>query len=170
MGDQWRIDSKQPFVDIQLNEWGGEKYFSMAFRPAASPSTPEKTKTDIIKQGQIHSIEFTGHNIKIDGDPGDQTKGQKYRVLRHAMNLDYFGDEKISEDNRDSALFRKALEGHYVEKGEVQYMVKALEILLELKGIDPNGVEKGKGEFGLGLEKALGKSRADANDFINLCK
>lgn len=170
MGDQWRIDSNQPFVDIQLNEWGGEKYFSMAFRPAASPSTPQKTKIDIIKQGQIHSIEFTGHNIKIDGDPEDETKGQKYRVLRHAMNLDYFGDEKISEDKRDSALFRKALEGHYVEKGEVQYMVKALEILLELKGIDPNGVEKDKGEFGLGLERALGKSRVDASDFINLCK
>ena len=48
----------------------------------------------------------------------------------------------------------KALKGHTVRKGESQYMVTALQILLMLKGYNPNGVES-PGSFGSGCESAL---------------
>lgn len=165
-GEQWRIDSDQPFY-TKLNEWGSKRRFTCAYRAEGSG----KSKIDIIRQGQIHSIEFTGHNIKVDGDIGDESTGQKWRVLRHGLNLDYLDpSDYLDENKRDSKLLRKVLENHYVELGEKQHMVCVLEILLELNGIDPKGVEIPEGEFGTGLQGAIGKNRAEAQDFIDLCE
>lgn len=72
---------------------------------------------------------------------------------------------------------KSALGNHYVVKGETQYMVTAAEILVMLRGIDPNGVEV-PGSFGSGLETAINTfkrsqgmtadGRCDNNTFIAL--
>lgn len=166
MGSDSRILSIQPFRGVPLVEWG-DRFFSMAFQPADDPA-PEKSKKDIIKAGQEHSVKFTGHAIKIDGDRGKETRAQAFRVLRHALNLDYFGGE-MDEDKGDTKLLEVALGTHYVKRGEKQHMVTAAEILLELQGIDPHGVEF-PGQFGPGLEAAAGKSRIEAADFLKWCR
>lgn len=166
MGSDSRILSIQPFRGVPLVEWG-DRFFSMAFQPTDDPA-PEKSKKDIIKAGQEHSVKFTGHAIKIDGDRGKETRAQAFRVLRHALNLDYFGGE-MDEDKGDTKLLEVALGTHYVKRGEKQHMVTAAEILLELQGIDPRGVEF-PGQFGPGLEAAAGKSRIEAADFLKWCR
>ena len=166
MGSNDRIRTVQPFRGVPLVEWG-DRFFSMAFNPA-DDSAPEKSKKDIIKAGQEHSTKFTGHAIKIDGDRGKETRAQAFRVLRHALNLDYFGGE-MDEDKGDTKLLEVALGTHYVKRGEKQHMVTAAEILLELQGIDPRGVEF-PGQFGPGLEAAAGKSRIEAADFLKWCR
>ena len=166
MGSDSRILSIQPFRGVPLVEWG-DRFFSMAFQPADDPA-PKKSKKDIIKAGQEHSVKFTGHAIKVDGDRGKETRAQAFRVLRHALNLDYFGGE-MDEDKGDTKLLEVALGTHYVKRGEKQHMVTAAEILLELQGIDPHGVEF-PGQFGPGLEAAAGKSRIEAADFLKWCR
>ena len=166
MGSDSRILSIQPFRGVPLVEWG-DRFFSMAFQPTDDPA-PEKPKKDIITAGQEHSVKFTGRAIKIDGDRGKETRAQAFRVLRHALNLDYFGGE-MDEDKGDTKLLEVALGTHYVKHGEKQHMVTAAEILLELQGIDPRGVEF-PGQFGPGLEAAAGKSRIEAADFLKWCR
>lgn len=165
-GSDERIRAGARFKNVPLVEWP-DRFFSMAFNPADDPA-PEKSKKDIIKAGQEHSVKFTGHAIKIDGDRGKETRAQAFRVLRHALNLDYFGGE-MDEDKGDTKLLEVALGTHYVKRGEKQHMVTAAEILLELQGIDPHGVEF-PGQFGPGLEAAAGKSRIEAADFLKWCR
>lgn len=105
-----------------------------------------------IKLGQQHAINFTGVKIQVDGKVGNETKKMKQRVLQHAINLDY--KSKLVEDGIFGSASKKALGNHYVEYGEKQYMVTALEILLYLNGYDPNGVEL-PGEYGNGVVKAV---------------
>lgn len=117
----------------------------------AEKKNPKPKANPIIKEGQRHAIEFTGVQIEVDGIVGSETKEMKSRVLQHAMNLDY--GFTIEEDGEFGTKSKTKLGTHYVEKGEEQYMVTAAEILMELNGIDPNGVEY-PGEYGNGLTKA----------------
>lgn len=116
----------------------------------------------IIKAGQEASIAFTGHEIEMDGVRGGETRSQAARVLQHAMNLDYKAG--LEEDGIFGRKSKKALEGHYVQKGETQWMVTAAEILLMLLGKDPHGVEY-PGTFGSGLEAAAGTRYINADRF-----
>ena len=128
----------------------------------------------IVKKGQQHAIEFTGKVIKVDGLIGNQTKEMKARVLQNAMNLDYKKNQ-IDEDGQFGPKSIAKLTTHYVKKGEIQYMVTAAEILMELNGIDPNGVEY-PGEYGSGLTKAAAQffggagTRISASNFLALLK
>ena len=85
------------------------------------------------------------------------------RVLQHAMNLDYRAG--LDEDGKKGNLTKGALNGHYVKRGETQYMVTAMEIFAYLHGVDARGVEY-PGQFGGGLAAALGTEYCDSN-FIN---
>lgn len=116
---------------------------------ASSTSTPKENL--IVKKGQQHAINFTGVKIEVDGIVGSETKKMKARVLQHAMNLDY--KKTIEEDGDFGSKSKAKLGSHYVKKGEKQHMVTAAEILMELNGIDPNGVET-PGIYGNGLVKA----------------
>ena len=137
-------------------------------------TTTSKTKANsIVKQGQKHATDFTDVKIKADGIVGADTRKMKARVLQHALNLDY--GKTIAEDGDFGAKSKKKLGSHYVKKGEKQYMVTAAEILMELNGIDPNGVEK-PGKYGDGLVKASKKffggngTKITASQFLKLIK
>lgn len=140
----------------------------------AKKTTATKKKANaIVKQGQKHASEFTDVKIKADGLVGSETRKMKARVLQHAMNLDY--GKTIAEDGDFGTKSKKKLGSHYVKKGEKQYMVTAAEILMELNGIDPNGVEK-PGIYGNSLVKAVKKyfggngTKITASQFLKLIK
>ena len=118
-----------------------------------SSTTPSKTdsKKELIKAGQIHANNFCNAGLEADGIVGSATKKAKVKVLQSAMNLDYKAG--LSVDGIVGSKTKAALKGHTVRKGETQYMVTALEILLMLNGFNPNGVES-PGVFGSGLETA----------------
>lgn len=125
----------------------------------------------VVKNGQQHAIEFTGVKIDVDGIVGKDTNKMKARVLQHAMNLDY--GKTIVEDGVFGVESKKKLGSHYVKKNERQFLVTAAEILMELHGIDPNGVEM-PGVYGNGLTKAAKKFFGDdgtkitASEFLKL--
>ena len=138
----------------------------------SNSSTTTKSNS-IVKKGQKHASEFTGVKITADGIVGSDTRKMKTRVLQHALNLDY--GKTITEDGDFGTKSEKKLGSHYVKKGEKQYMVTAAEILMELNGIDPNGVEK-PGTYGDGLVKAAKKffggngTKITASQFLKLIK
>lgn len=116
----------------------------------SKPSTG--SQNDIVKAGQVHANNFCGAGIATDGIRGAATKKAGIKVLQTAMNLDYKAGLKV--DGLWGTKTSNALKGHTVHKGEKQYMVTALEILLMLKGYNANGVES-PGVFGSGLQTAV---------------
>lgn len=116
------------------------------------------SKNQIVAAGQQHSINFTGSKITVDGIRGNNSKKNGIKCLQHAMNLDY--KSGLSVDGIWGQKSEKALGNHWVKKGETQYMVTALEILLMLKGYNPNGVEC-PGIYGSGLEATVRQYQKD---------
>ncbi|MGI6011853.1 MAG: hypothetical protein ACOX8H_10225 [Ruminococcus sp.] len=107
---------------------------------------------EIIAAGQIHANNFCKAELAVDGVWGQETKKGAVRAVQHAMNLDY--NAGLEEDGVWGEKSAAALEGHYVKKGESQYMVTALEILFMLRGYECGGVES-PGIFGEGLEETV---------------
>ena len=120
-----------------------------ASNPSGSAGTT--SKKEVIKAGQIHANNFCNAGLTADGIVGSATRKAKVKVLQNAMNLDY--KSGLSVDGIVGSKTKAALKVHTVRKGETQYMVTALEILLMLNGFNPNGVES-PGVFGSGLETA----------------
>lgn len=139
---------------------------------ATVPSAPKGNP--IVEKGQKDAIAFTGVKIAVDGLVGAETREMKARVLQHAMNLDY-KKNPIVEDGKFGTKSKSKLGSHYVKKGEKQYMVTAAEILMELNGIDPKGVEY-PGNYGNGLVNAAKKFfggngiKITASNFLKLIK
>ena len=128
-------------------------------KPAAGTSTPPaSTGNMIVRDGQIHANNFSGAGIETDGIRGANTKKAGIKVLQTALNLDYKAGLTI--DGAWGSKSETALGSHYVASGETQYMVTAAEILLMLKGYNPNGVEC-PGQFGTGLKAAVGQYQKD---------
>lgn len=134
---------------------------------------PQASNTDLnvgdaraflIACGQQCANDFVGHDkIDVDGVVGSDTRRMAIRVLQHAMNLDYKAG--LDEDGKKGNLTNRAMNGHYVKKGEKQYLVTAMEIFAYLHGLDAKGVEY-PGTYGSGLANALGREHCDEN-FIN---
>lgn len=129
------------------------------------PGTAEKPKPEgdtgvntIIRDGQIHARNFAMPGLGADGIPGPRTDEAKVRVLQQAMRLDY--NIKFIVDGKWGPNSEVLLGRHTVRKGETQYMVTALQILLMLNGYFCNGVEN-PGHFGAGLEAAVRQYQAD---------
>lgn len=124
----------------------------------SNTNTASTNKNSIVALGQQHSINFTGVAIAVDGIRGTNTKKNGIRCVQHAMNLDYGCN--LKEDGDFGIKSNSEFGSHYVKKGETQYMVTALEILLMLRGYDPKGVEC-PGEFRSGLETAVYQYQID---------
>ena len=107
---------------------------------------------EVISAGQTHANNFCDAGLTVDGIRGDATKKAGIKVVQHAMNLDY--NAGLEEDGIWGEKSVAAIEGHYIKKGETQYMVTALEILFMLRGIECGGVES-PGVFGEGLYDAV---------------
>lgn len=106
----------------------------------------------IIRSGQIHANNFARAGIATNGVRDAETKKAGIKVLQTAMNKDY--NAGLAVDGIWGNASSSALGNHYVVNGETQYMVTAAEILVMLRGYNPNGVEY-PGTFGSGLKKAI---------------
>lgn len=114
-------------------------------------------KDAVVRAGQTHANNFSGANIKIDGVRGSNTMKAGIKVLQTAMNLDY--KSGLSVDGLLETKSKSALGNHYVMRGEKQYMVTAVQILLMLKGyaceLECPGI------FGPNLEAAVKQYQRD---------
>ena len=117
------------------------------------------TKEYWIKQGQHHANNYASLSLLEDGIVGTQTRKARIKVLQRAMNDDY--ESGLAEDGIWGTKSNKALGNHTVRRGECQYMITALEILLMLKGYDPHGIEC-PGQFGSGLESTVREYQGDS--------
>ena len=146
---------------VDINEvWNEDALFKGQSSPVVVNNSTSQPigGNNIISLGQQHAKNFAGCELNPDGIRGELTRKGAVKVLQHAMNLDY--NAGLVEDGEFGNLSSNALSGHTVRQGETQYMVTALEILLMLKGYDPNGVEC-PGVFGSGLSEAVGKYQAE---------
>ena len=119
-------------------------------------SVPEQELTPeqrVVATGQRHSVNYTGHQIDCDGVYGKESRKNAVRCLQRAANVDW--NAGLSVDGIIGDKTRKAFEGHFIKRGERQDMVTAVEIIMYMRGRNPNGVEV-PGVFGAGLAKALG--------------
>ena len=105
-------------------------------KPENKPLPNIAGKKDIVKLGQAHANNFCNANISVDGIRGTNTKKAGIMVLQHAMNLDYGTNLKI--DGIYGSNTKNVQGKHYVKKGETQYLVTAVQILLMLKGYTCN--------------------------------
>lgn len=120
----------------------------------ASSVTPPPSGNIYICQGQTAANKFVGAGLTITGARDAATKKAGIKVLQKAMNLDYGAG--LSVDGIWGPATEAALGNHYVKSGETQYMVTACQILLLLRGFNPNGVEY-PGIFGNGCLAAVKK-------------
>lgn len=126
----------------------------------AASATPVATssKKDIIKAGQMHANNFTGAGLAIDGVRGTLTKKAGIMAVQTALNLDFKAGLVVDGEwgpKSDAALKKRS-----VRLGSTRYLVTAVEILLMLKGYNPNGVEC-PGQFGSGCAATTGKYQTD---------
>lgn len=134
-GDQ---TGKEICVRSFYNYKGGWDYhfrFSDAIstRPATKPSTTPKN--DLVALGQQHTINYTGHNIGVDGMYGPQTRANIVRCFQVAMNHDYHSGLKVDGVCGKNTI--NALGKHYVKLGECQEMVRAVQVALYCYGFNP---------------------------------
>lgn len=172
----WGIDKVKKHQDFankycphRTLDMGWERFLNMVktcldgdqtvVTPTPTPQPSKPSGNELIKAGQQHSINFTGHTISCDGIRGSNTKANARRCVQVACNLDYGAGLVIDGDFKTKS--KNALGDHCVKKGETQYLVTALEILLMLKGYNPSGVEC-PGKFGSGLEACLLQYQKDA--------
>lgn len=125
---------------------------------AAPPST--STEIEIVKAGQMHANNFTGAGLAIDGIRGNLTKKAGIMALQIALNLDF--NAGLVVDGEYGPKTDAALKKHAIRLGNTRYLVTALQILLMLKGYNPNGVEC-PGHFGNGCAVAVGRYQGDHN-------
>lgn len=126
----------------------------------AASATPVATssKKDIVKAGQMHANNFTGAGLVVDGIRGTLTKKAGIMAVQTALNLDFKAGLVVDGEwgpKSDAALKKRS-----VRLGSTRYLVTAVEILLMLKGYNPNGVEC-PGQFGSGCAAATGRYQTD---------
>lgn len=155
-GVSGNVDVNVCYRDFPAEIGGNTNHQASA--PAPAPQKTESKINTIIRDGQIHSQNFAGTGINADGIYGPETKKAGIKVLQQAMNLDYKAG--LAVDGIWGTKSEAALGSHTVRKGETQYMVTAAEILLMLKGYNPNGVES-PGIFGSGLEVCVRQYQKD---------
>lgn len=159
VGDALMFKGSDPSRPLQIGHT--EMVYEINGQTAAAATPQAESGTaDIVKAGQMHANNFTGAGLAVDGIRGPLTAKAGIMALQIAMNLDYGAGLVI--DGIWGPKSDAALVGHTVRQGETQYMVTALEILLMLKGYNPNGVEC-PGNFGVGCQAATGAYQSGNN-------
>lgn len=157
VGDALMFKGSDPSRPLQIGHT--EMVYEINGKTAAS-ATPAATssKKDIIKAGQMHANNFTGAGLAIDGVRGTLTKKAGIMAVQTALNLDFKAG--LAVDGEWGPKSDAALKKRSVRLGSTRYLVTAVEILLMLKGYNPNGVEC-PGQFGSGCAAATGRYQTD---------
>lgn len=150
VGDALMFKGSDPSRPLQIGHT--EMVYEINGKTASAATPIASAGSAVVKAGQMHANNFCGAGLAIDGVRGSLTKKAGIMVLQIALNLDYGAGLVV--DGEYGPKTDAALKGHTVRLGETQYMVTALQILLMLKGYNPNGVEC-PGSFGSGCEAAV---------------
>lgn len=129
---------------------GWDYHFRYEEPQSTSPSKSTTSGNELIKAGQQHTINMTGHSITIDGIYGKMTKANIIRCFQVAMNHDY--NAWLSIDGVCGKKTINALGRHSVKNGERQELVRAVQVALYCHGYNP-GVTDAK--FGENTENAV---------------
>lgn len=157
VGDALMFKGSDPSRPLQIGHTEMVYEINGTTASAATPTT-SSTKTDIVKAGQMHTNNFTGAGLKVDGVRGTLTKKAFVMAIQIALNLDY--NAGLAVDGKLGTKTKAALKGKTVRTGSKGYLVTALEIGLMLKGYNPNGVEC-PGVFGTGCAGATEKYQGE---------
>lgn len=157
VGDALMFKGSDPSRPLQIGHT--EMVYEINGKTAAS-ATPAATssKKDIVKAGQMHANNFTGAGLVVDGIRGTLTKKAGIMAVQTALNLDFKAG--LAVDGEWGPKSAAALKKRFVRLGSTRYLVTAVEILLMLKGYNPNGVEC-PGQFGSGCAAATGRYQTD---------
>ena len=138
VGDALMFKGSDPSRPLQIGHT--EMVFEIKGKTVTVPSPSTFTiNEEFVKAGQMHANNFTGAGLKIDGDYGPLSKEAAVMCLQIGLNLDYGAGLEV--DGKAGPKTKAALKGKTVCKGDRGYMVTALEIMLLLRGYNPNGVE-----------------------------
>lgn len=138
VGDALMFKGSDPSRPLQIGHT--EMVFEIKGKTVTVPSPSTYTvNEEFVKAGQMHANNFTGAGLKIDGDYGPLSKEAAVMCLQIGLNLDYGAGLEV--DGKAGPKTKAALEGKTVRKGDRGYLVTALEIMLLLRGYNPNGVE-----------------------------
>lgn len=163
----WQYCSKGNISGISgmtdLDEFYDQVAQVVDIKKNTTTQSSELEPNEIIRTGQHYANDFAHLNIKEDGFNGPETRKAKKIVLQHGMNLDY--KSNLVEDGKIGSKSSEAAEGHYIKKGETQWMVTAVEIIMYLDGKNAGGIEY-PGTYGNGLVAAVGKEKIE--DFCSL--
>lgn len=159
VGDALMFKGSDPSRPLQIGHTEMVYEINGEIQETATPSA-SGTVNEIVKAGQMHANNFTGAGLVIDGISGTQTKKAAVMALQIGLNLDH--GTKLSVDGQSGAKTKTALKGKTVLLESRGYLVTALEILLMLKGYNPNGVEC-PGTFGGGCTSAVEKYQKNSN-------
>ena len=165
--DKYKINTVQRHRDVGSTACPGRNYpfdeivngkiVIDTSKPDNNPVPNIPGKSHIVQAGQIHANNFCGAGIKADGVRGTETIKLGIKVLQTAINLDY--KKKLAVDGIWGNGSKTALGSHYVKRGEKQYMVTAVQILLMLKGYACELQNPGK--FDANLEKVIKQYQRD---------
>lgn len=86
-GAQWRIDAQQPFVNVPLNEWGGNKKFYCAFRLGLADTSYTFTTTTVKKGSKSNSAYLATEILKARGYKGVKDASGNLKTL--ALDFDW---------------------------------------------------------------------------------
>ena len=145
--------------------WGKFKARVAEYMGGSVPEQELTSEQRVVATGQRHSVNYTGHVIDCDGVYGKESRKNAIRCLQRAANVDW--NAGLSVDGIIGDKTRKAFEGHFIKRGERQDMVTAVEIIMYMRGRNPNGVEV-PGVFGAGLAKALGTEYITSAEILKL--
>lgn len=140
------------------------RYEEQSTSSTQKPSTSTPSGNDLIRAGQQHTINMTGHSINVDGIYGPQTKANIIRCFQSAMNHDY--NAWLAVDGQCGAKTINALGRHYVRNGEYQEMVRAVQVALYCHGFNPQGTDAKFGKNTEAAVKAFQKSKGLTDDGI----
>lgn len=140
------------------------RYEEQSSTSVSKPSTSTPSGNDLIRAGQQHTINMTGHYINVDGIYGSQTKANIIRCFQAAMNHDY--NAWLAVDGQCGAKTINALGHHYVRNGEYQEMVRAVQVALYCHGFNPQGTDAKFGKNTEAAVKAFQKSKGLTADGI----
>ena len=63
VGNNWRIEAKQPFVNVPLNEWGGGRAFYCAYRCGSDETQAYSFNPGTVKTGSTGAAQFLANRI-----------------------------------------------------------------------------------------------------------
>ena len=106
------------------------------------------------KYAQMHLNNYVSFfNLEVDGIIGYQTLKAMIGALQYACNVDYGSGLEV--DGYWGRKTEAALKGHWVQMGEKQELVRAVQILLLARGDDPIEIDASFGEHTLTAVKTF---------------